>query len=32
MDQRPGRKSADKIAALFDALRMPCREELKACA
>jgi indole-3-glycerol phosphate synthase/phosphoribosylanthranilate isomerase len=32
MDQRPGRKSADKIAALFDALRMPCREELRACA
>jgi indole-3-glycerol phosphate synthase/phosphoribosylanthranilate isomerase len=32
IDQRPGRKSPDKIAALFDSLRPGCRERLRACA
>jgi indole-3-glycerol phosphate synthase/phosphoribosylanthranilate isomerase len=32
LDERPGRKSPDKIAALFDALRPACRKELRACA
>jgi indole-3-glycerol phosphate synthase/phosphoribosylanthranilate isomerase len=32
MDERPGRKSAEKIAALFDTLRPSCRQELRACA
>lgn len=32
VDIRPGRKSADKIAALFDALRPPSRQRLRACA
>jgi indole-3-glycerol phosphate synthase / phosphoribosylanthranilate isomerase len=32
LDERPGRKSADKIAALFDALRPAARQRLRACA
>ena len=32
LDQRPGRKSAEKIGALFDALRPKSREVLRACA
>jgi indole-3-glycerol phosphate synthase/phosphoribosylanthranilate isomerase len=32
LDERPGRKSSEKIAALFEALRPPSRERLRACA
>jgi indole-3-glycerol phosphate synthase/phosphoribosylanthranilate isomerase len=32
VDELPGRKSPEKIAALFDALRPPSRERLRACA
>jgi indole-3-glycerol phosphate synthase / phosphoribosylanthranilate isomerase len=32
VDRQPGRKSPDKIAALFEALRTPCREPLRECA
>ena len=32
LDERPGRKSPEKIAALFDALRPHCRQRLRACA
>ena len=32
VDLRPGRKSPDKIAALFDALRPAARKRLRACA
>ena len=32
LDERPGRKSPDKIAALFDVLRPASRERLRACA
>jgi len=32
LDERPGRKSPEKIAALFDALRPAARQELRACA
>lgn len=32
VDTRPGEKSPDKIAALFDALRPPSRHRLRACA
>jgi indole-3-glycerol phosphate synthase / phosphoribosylanthranilate isomerase len=32
LDERPGRKSPHKIAALFDALRPASRERLRACA
>lgn len=32
LDERPGRKSPEKIAALFEALRPPCRQRLRACA
>ena len=32
LDERPGRKSPEKIAALFDALRQPSRQLLRACA
>ena len=32
LDDRPGRKSPERIAALFDALRPRCREGLRACA
>ena len=32
VDERPGCKSSEKIAALFDALRPPSRERLRACA
>jgi indole-3-glycerol phosphate synthase/phosphoribosylanthranilate isomerase len=32
LDERPGRKSPAKIAALFDALRPRSRERLRACA
>jgi indole-3-glycerol phosphate synthase/phosphoribosylanthranilate isomerase len=32
LDERPGRKSPEKIAALFDALRPLCRQRLRACA
>ncbi|HEY8592523.1 MAG TPA: bifunctional indole-3-glycerol-phosphate synthase TrpC/phosphoribosylanthranilate isomerase TrpF [Sphingomicrobium sp.] len=32
VDLMPGRKSADKIAALFEALRPPARRRLSACA
>ena len=32
VDARPGMKSPEKIAALFDALRPPSRERLRACA
>jgi indole-3-glycerol phosphate synthase/phosphoribosylanthranilate isomerase len=32
LDANPGRKSPDKIAALFEALRPDCRQGLRACA
>lgn len=32
VDQRPGRKSPEKIAALFTALRSPSRQRLRVCA
>jgi indole-3-glycerol phosphate synthase/phosphoribosylanthranilate isomerase len=32
VDERPGRKSPEKIADLFEALRPDCRERLRACA
>ena len=32
VDRQPGRKSPEKIAALFEALRPPCRERRYACA
>jgi indole-3-glycerol phosphate synthase/phosphoribosylanthranilate isomerase len=32
VDERPGLKSPDKIAALFEALRPAARERLRACA
>src|SRR6185295_1669186 len=32
IDEIPGRKSANKIAALFDALRAVSRDRLRACA
>ncbi|MFL6758571.1 bifunctional indole-3-glycerol-phosphate synthase TrpC/phosphoribosylanthranilate isomerase TrpF [Sphingomonas sp.] len=32
MDQRPGKKSPEKMAALFDALRPASRQRLRACA
>jgi indole-3-glycerol phosphate synthase / phosphoribosylanthranilate isomerase len=32
VDERPGRKSPRKIAALFDALRPPSRERIRLCA
>ena len=32
LDDAPGRKSPQKIAALFDALRPQCRQRLRACA
>jgi phosphoribosylanthranilate isomerase len=32
LDLRPGVKSPAKINALFDALRAPCREQLRQCA
>jgi indole-3-glycerol phosphate synthase/phosphoribosylanthranilate isomerase len=32
VDVRPGVKSAEKIEALFESLRAPCREQLRACA
>jgi indole-3-glycerol phosphate synthase/phosphoribosylanthranilate isomerase len=32
VDLSPGRKSPEKIAALFDALRPDCRQRLRACA
>ena len=32
VDERPGTKSPQKIAALFDALRTPSRQELSLCA
>lgn len=32
VDERPGRKSPEKIAALFEALRPASRERLRACA
>jgi len=32
VDERPGRKSPDKIAALFDALRPSSRQRLRECA
>ena len=32
LDERPGRKSPEKIAALFEALRPASRERLRACA
>ena len=32
VDERPGRKSAQKIAALFESLRPASRERLRACA
>src|SRR5690349_19263039 len=32
VDERPGRKSPEKIAALFEALRAPSRQRLRACA
>jgi len=32
LDERPGRKSPEKIAALFDTLRQPSRQLLRACA
>ena len=32
LDQQPGRKSPEKIAALFDSLRPGCRQQLRACA
>ena len=32
VDHEPGRKSPEKIAALFDSLRPDCRQRLRACA
>jgi indole-3-glycerol phosphate synthase/phosphoribosylanthranilate isomerase len=32
VDLRPGRKSSEKIEALFDALRPASRQRLRACA
>jgi indole-3-glycerol phosphate synthase/phosphoribosylanthranilate isomerase len=32
VDERPGRKSAEKIAAFFEMLRPGCRRQLRACA
>lgn len=32
LDERPGCKSPEKIASLFDALRPDCRQRLRACA
>jgi indole-3-glycerol phosphate synthase / phosphoribosylanthranilate isomerase len=32
LDRRPGRKSPERIAVLFDALRPDCRQRLRACA
>ena len=32
LDERPGRKSAEKIAAFFEMLRPGCRQQLRACA
>jgi indole-3-glycerol phosphate synthase/phosphoribosylanthranilate isomerase len=32
VDQVPGRKSAEKIAAVFESLRLGCREAVRACA
>jgi indole-3-glycerol phosphate synthase/phosphoribosylanthranilate isomerase len=32
LDEAPGRKSPEKIGALFDALRPQCRQRLRACA
>jgi len=32
LDEHPGRKSPQKIAALFEALRPPARQQLRACA
>jgi indole-3-glycerol phosphate synthase/phosphoribosylanthranilate isomerase len=32
VDRRPGEKSPERIAALFEALRAPCRQELQQCA
>jgi indole-3-glycerol phosphate synthase/phosphoribosylanthranilate isomerase len=32
VEDAPGRKSPEKIRALFDALRSPCREPVRACA
>ncbi|MFL6751960.1 MAG: bifunctional indole-3-glycerol-phosphate synthase TrpC/phosphoribosylanthranilate isomerase TrpF [Sphingomicrobium sp.] len=32
LDQRPGQKSPEKIAALFEALRPPARQRLRECA
>lgn len=32
LDERPGRKSAEKIAAFFEMLRAGCRQQLRACA
>lgn len=32
LDQQPGRKSPEKIAALFESLRPGCRQQLRACA
>jgi indole-3-glycerol phosphate synthase/phosphoribosylanthranilate isomerase len=32
VDERPGKKSPEKITALFEALRHPCRQRLRACA
>jgi indole-3-glycerol phosphate synthase/phosphoribosylanthranilate isomerase len=32
LDERPGRKSPEKIAAFFEMLRPACRQQLRACA
>jgi indole-3-glycerol phosphate synthase/phosphoribosylanthranilate isomerase len=32
VDARPGQKSPEKIAALFEKLRPDCRQRLRACA
>lgn len=32
LDERPGRKSPEKIAAFFEMLRAGCRQQLRACA
>jgi indole-3-glycerol phosphate synthase/phosphoribosylanthranilate isomerase len=32
LDARPGLKSPERIEALFDALRAPCKQQLRACA
>jgi indole-3-glycerol phosphate synthase/phosphoribosylanthranilate isomerase len=32
LDERPGRKSPEKIAAFFEMLRPGCRQQLRACA